>query len=256
MRAVASVSFGKDSLAMLLYILENRLPLDEVIFYDTGMEFEAIYRIRDKIAPVLAREGIALTELKPKNPFIYDMTERPVTSKQKGSHKGYGWCGGVCRWGTTWKTQALDRYAASADLHYIGIAADEPERIKRLQLPKVALLAEIGMTEADALQYCRDRGYNWSEESPATESGTVDLYEILDRVSCWCCANKNRRELRNIYQYLPQYWIRLEALQDQIERPMKRFKNRQYGEYGNIRRMAYIFKGEIEHEQRSQHRPV
>lgn len=40
---IASVSFGKDSLAMLLYILENKLPLDEVVFYDTGMEFQAIY---------------------------------------------------------------------------------------------------------------------------------------------------------------------------------------------------------------------
>ncbi len=53
-KAVASVSFGKDSLAMLLYILENRMPLDEVIFYDTGMEFDAIYRNRDKITKILA----------------------------------------------------------------------------------------------------------------------------------------------------------------------------------------------------------
>ena len=53
-KAVASVSFGKDSLAMLLYILENRLPLDEVVFYDTGMEFDAIYRNRDRITKILA----------------------------------------------------------------------------------------------------------------------------------------------------------------------------------------------------------
>ena len=53
-KAVASVSFGKDSLAMLLYILENRMPLDEVIFYDTGMEFDAIYRNRDKITKILS----------------------------------------------------------------------------------------------------------------------------------------------------------------------------------------------------------
>lgn len=45
---IASVSFGKDSLAMLLLILEKNKPLDEVIFYDTGMEFQAIYNIRDK----------------------------------------------------------------------------------------------------------------------------------------------------------------------------------------------------------------
>ena len=100
-RHIASVSFGKDSLAMVLYILEHGLPLDEVMFYDTGMEFEAIYRIRDKLLPILASRGIRYTELSPPVPFLYDMLERPVVSKQKGSHFGYGWCGGVCRWGTT-----------------------------------------------------------------------------------------------------------------------------------------------------------
>lgn len=243
-RVVASVSFGKDSLAMLLYLLENRLPLDEVVFYDTGMEFEAIYRNRDRIKLMLEREGIKFTELKPQNPFLYDMLERPVVSKQKGSHKGYGWCGGVCRWGTTWKTQALDRYVGDAATHYVGIAADEPDRIKRLRPPKAALLAEVAMTEDQALKYCRERGWNWREETTATESGYIDLYDILDRVSCWCCSNKNRRELKNIYVYLPQYWSRLEALQDQIERPMKRFSNQRYGDYGNIRRMAEVFEEE------------
>lgn len=192
--------------------------------------------------------GIAYRELKPQNPFLYDMIERPITSKQKGTHCGYGWCGGVCRWGTTWKTQALDKYAAGASVHYIGIAADEPERIERLQPPKVALLADIGMAEADALKYCYQRGWDWKEKTAATESGYIDLYQILDRVSCWCCANKNRRELRNIYQYLPQYWERLEAIQDRIERPMKKFSSQKYGEYGNVRRMAEIFKEELRNE--------
>lgn len=82
---VASVSLGKDSLAMILYILENGLPLDEVLFYDTGMEFSAIYRNRDRLAIILEQRGIVFTELKPKNAFLYDMLERPVTSKKKGT---------------------------------------------------------------------------------------------------------------------------------------------------------------------------
>ena len=53
MKYVASVSFGKDSLAMLLRLIEENKPLDEVIFYDTGMEFECIYKMRDKILLIL-----------------------------------------------------------------------------------------------------------------------------------------------------------------------------------------------------------
>ena len=51
MKYIASVSFGKDSLAMLLKLIELNYPLDEVVLYDTGMEFKCIYNIRDKILP-------------------------------------------------------------------------------------------------------------------------------------------------------------------------------------------------------------
>ena len=86
--------------------------------------------MRDKVLPILQDEGVTYTELHPKNPFIYDMLHRPVISKQKGAHNGYGWCGGVCRWGTTWKTQTIDKYIGdSVELHYIGIAADEQKSL-------------------------------------------------------------------------------------------------------------------------------
>ena len=49
----------------------------------------------------------------------------------------------------------------------------------------------------------------------------VPLYEILDRVSCWCCGNKNLKELKHIYLHLPQYWERLKGLQAHMSRPMK-----------------------------------
>ena len=45
---IASVSWGKDSLAMLLTLIAKGYPLNEVVFYDTGMEFEAIYHTRDQ----------------------------------------------------------------------------------------------------------------------------------------------------------------------------------------------------------------
>ena len=93
MRYIASCSFGKDSLAMLLLIIEHKLPLDEVIFYDTGMEFKAIYNIRDKIQPLLKEHNIKYVELKPKEPFEYTMFEKPVKKRDGTTGKGYSWCG-------------------------------------------------------------------------------------------------------------------------------------------------------------------
>lgn len=84
MKYIASVSFGKDSLAMLLRLMEESWPLDVVVFYDTGMEFDCIYKIRDKIKPVLKERGVEYVELKPKIPFLYSMLEKEVNSRQKG----------------------------------------------------------------------------------------------------------------------------------------------------------------------------
>lgn len=129
---IASVSWGKDSLAMLLTLIAKGYPLNEVVFYDTGMEFEAIYHTRDQMLPRLEQLGIKYTRLEPENPFLFDMLERPVCSKQKGTHQGYGWCGGLCRWGTTGKLKAIDRYAEARDaMVYVGIAADETPRLEK-----------------------------------------------------------------------------------------------------------------------------
>lgn len=219
---VASVSFGKDSLAMLLRLLVENKPLDAVVFYDTGMEFDAIYRVRDKIKPYLELFGIEYVELHPDEPFLYSMFERLVQERVGGHHCGYGWCGGTCRWGTSQKTAAIRRYKRSLGepvTDYVGIAADEPKRFVKAQSEgKVLPLVLWGMTEADCLAFCRARGWGWVEN---TGIGAVDLYDVLDRVSCWCCRNKNLNELRAIYNRLPDYWDRLKDLQSKIAEPMK-----------------------------------
>lgn len=214
MKHIASVSFGKDSLAMLLRLIEEKKPLDEVVFYDTGMEFQAIYNIKDRIKTLLASKGIKFTELKPKCNFCYKMFDLVVNKGKPNEHKGYSWCGGRCRWGTTEKLQTIEKYCKGC-VEYIGIAFDEKKRIeKERKGNKVMPLVEWGMTEKDCLEYCYKKGYFWQEDG-------VELYNILDRVSCWCCANKNLKELRNYYKYLPKYWGRLKELQKRTERPFK-----------------------------------
>lgn len=231
---IASCSFGKDSLAMILRLIEENRPLDEVVFYDTGMEFQAIYNIRDKVVPMLKERGIKYTELSPRKTFNYMMFEVPHKGKRDGIIRyGFGWCGGMCRWGTQEKTKTITRYFSQYEnlTEYVGIAYDEPKRIKDKNYP----LVEWQMTEADCLQYCYDKGFTWDENG-------IDLYTILDRVSCWCCCNKNKKELYNIYKYLPEYWQKLKDLQSKIDRPMKKFCNKKYGNYGNVFDMENAFK--------------
>ena len=200
----ASISFGKDSAAMLLKIIEKGLPLDKVVFYD----------VRDSLLPVIRDYGAEYVELKPKRPFFYDMLEKPVKHRDGTTSCGYRWCGGACRWGTAAKVSAIDRETRGYTV-YVGIAADETPRIaKERAANKVLPLVDFNMTETECLQYCRENGISWDE-------GGVDLYEVLDRVSCWCCRNKNLKELRGIYENLPGYWEKLVSLENQIGENMK-----------------------------------
>ena len=78
------------------------------------------------------------------------------------------------------------------------------------------------MTEKDCLDYCYAQGYDWLEYEPILKKN-VRLYDILPRVSCWCCRNKNLDELRNYYHYLPSYWNRLKEMQSKLPcDPMKK----------------------------------
>lgn len=176
MKYIASISFGKDSLAMLLRLLEEKLPLDIVVFYNTGMEFDAIYHIRDEVRPLLSQHRVEFVELHPAEPFLYSMLEREVVSKQKGEHLGYGWCGGLCRWGTAEKTRANKRFKQSLGVEaidYVGIAADETRRFDKEQSKTRRLpLVDWGMTESDCLRYCYDNGIRWLEKSPGNKQWT------------------------------------------------------------------------------------
>ena len=228
---IASCSWGKDSTAMILKLIENKEPLDEVIFYDTGMEFNAIYNVRDMILPMLYKNNIKYTELHSNNLFLYDMLIRPKI-KRKTKQEVYGdeWCG-KCRWQTFIKQRICNQYTGIDNIVYVGIASDEIKRLQNLDNYKKSPLANWNMTEKDCLEYCFSKGIHWYEND-------IELYDILDRVSCWCCRNKNLEELKNIYLYLPQYWRMLKGLQSRIDIPMK-------GEGKSVFQLEDRFKKEI-----------
>lgn len=147
-------------------------------------------------------------------PFEWTMFERPVNGTKNGFHYGYSWCGGNTRWGTTEKLKAIDGYCKDSVV-YVGIAHDEVERLTKERKPnKQFPLVDWGVCEGEALVYCYKRGYWWEEDGK-------HLYAHLDRVSCWCCTNKNLKELRHFYNYMPKYWDKLKVLQSKTDRPMK-----------------------------------
>lgn len=218
---VVSFSGGKDSTAMLLRMIELGEHIDEVITCDVGKEFPAMYRHIEKVKGVVEAAGIKFTVLRPDKSFDHMMFEHK-NSRGKHTHIiGKGWPMPMHRWCTgELKRDVMKKYFRDLSKQYvivdhIGIAADEAYRLKRKNNQNKNHrhpLVEWGWTESDCLKYCYDSGYDWE-----------GLYEIFDRVSCWCCPLKRIDELRNLREHFPDLW---EELKDMDKRSSNQFTSR------------------------------
>ncbi len=199
-------SGGKDSTCMVHNLLENKLPIDLIVFADLHSEWPQMYPHIGQVERNIGRD-ITIVE-HPKGDFWYWFYER---EKQKGNTrvKGYGWCGKI-RWGTACKREAIAKFKLGIIkkgyeiVEYHGVAFNEYYRTKNNKDGRTILypLVDLKITDRDALKFCKSIGYTWG-----------GLYEILDRVSCWCCENKNIKELWQMYTKFPDIWKRLEDLQ-------------------------------------------
>ena len=82
MKNIVQFSGGKDSTAMLLMMLEKGMPVDEIIFCDTGKEFPEMY---EHIRKVEEYTGRPITRLKAPKSFDYYFCQH---IKTKGKNQG------------------------------------------------------------------------------------------------------------------------------------------------------------------------
>ena len=142
MKYIASCSFGKDSLAMILTIIEHGLPLDEVVYCEvmfddtiSGEYPEHADFIHNKAIPILELVyGLKVTVLRADTDYK-EQFYRPRTKGERiGQARGFPslwspWCNGDL------KRKPMQNYRASQSeplYEYVGIAADEPKRLERL----------------------------------------------------------------------------------------------------------------------------
>ena len=200
MQYIASLSYGKDSCAMLEVIHQHNMPLDRIVHVEIMatdtipadlppmMEFKSK---ADKI--IKERYGIEVEHIHAKRSY----EEQFYTIMRKGKHIGniYGfpmvrgaWCNRAL------KMQCLVRLNKPTITQYIGIAADEPNRFHNLTDRKISPLVENDITEAQARIICKDIGLL----SP--------IYTQSTRGGCWFCHNQSPGQLRLLRHQYPEYW--------------------------------------------------
>lgn len=223
---VVQFSGGKDSTAMLLMMLEKNMPIDDIIFCDTGKEFPQVYEHIEKVNKYI---GGGITFLRAKKPYEYYMFEHVKTRGKNKGKIGYGWPDMVRRWCTS-RLKELpqkDYMKGKEYLSYIGIAYDEPKRHQNIPDNVIHPLYDWKITEKMALEYCYEKGFDWG-----------GLYEHFDRLSCWCCPLKNNKELEIIYKNFPELW---QELKDMDKRAYNDFKGKGIDYYENkiIQKLRY-----------------
>lgn len=204
---------------MLLRMIELGEHIDEVVCCDTYKEFPAMYRHIEKVKKVVEDAGIKFTHLRNEKTFDHYMFDHKRTRGKHVDKVGYGWADPRNRWCTSiLKQRIVQRHlkeVAKNNLVVIcvGIAADEQYRLDRAANKRDGVrhpLVEWGWDEATALKYCYSKGFDWE-----------GLYELFDRVSCWCCPMKSLDELRKLRKHFPDLW---DQLKDMDSRAWNKFR--------------------------------
>ena len=206
---VLSLSYGKDSMACLGAIEQLGWPLDRIITADVWAtdtilaDLPPMVEFKAKADAIIKERYGIIVEHYRSNYSYQDVFYRP-NKKNKETRKRdlYGfpiakgnWCTSVL------KTPALDKANRSSNkdcISYIGIAADEPKRLERLDgVTKISPLAAVGWTEADAKRWCIENDLL----SP--------IYTDSARGGCWFCHNQGVGQLRLLRKNYPELWALL-----------------------------------------------
>lgn len=212
---VASCSFGKDSLASIILAHEHGEPLDEIIYCEVMFSKEISGEIpehRDFIyntaIPKLEAWGYKVTVIRGPKTYLdcfYRVIEKPTKNQaNKGKRKGFVMVG-HCDVQRDCKIRPIEKYFKQKErdgvMQYLGIAIDEPKRLKRIREDQISLLAKYGYTEQMAKEKCQEYGLL----SP--------IYNFAPRGGCWFCPNAGYGELKHLRTYHRDLWNKLLELE-------------------------------------------
>lgn len=204
-RHVVSCSYGKDSTAMLIGMLDRGMQVDDVVFADPLFEFDELYQYKEKVE---SYTGIKATVLKPDIELYFNWLNGEITrGKSKGKIRGLPLTYYPCWWSREAKFKPLDKFC-KGHYRYIGVAYDEQRRIHEKE-GYIYPLNDWKWTEQFCLDYLRDRGLH----NP--------LYDIFDRLGCWWCPKQSEKSLRALKRSYPDLFEKtLEMiLNDRIDTP-------------------------------------
>lgn len=198
---ILSLSYGKDSLACLGAIEALRWPLDRIIHIEIWAtetiqaDLPPMVEFKEKANAIIKeRWGIEVESIRAPYTAEQRMYRRRIRGNRVGEMVGWPRIKG-CEIQSSCKREPYNK-AVKNSMTYLGIAADEPDRIakhskkRNVNLPLVAM----GWTESDCQQWCKNNGLL----SP--------IYTTATRGGCWFCPQQRTDQLRVLRKMYPRYW--------------------------------------------------
>lgn len=215
MHYIAMCSGGKDSVATIILAREHKEPLDEVVFAEvmfdkniSGELPEHIDFVKNKLKKTCESWGYPFKIVKSDKTYLDCFYHVSSRGKRMGRIQGFP-MSGRCAVNRDCKVKPIRDYLKTQHeelVQYIGIAADEPKRMKRLDgQTKISLLKKYNYTEKMAYELCEK--YNLL--SP--------VYKFTDRGGCWFCPNAKLCELRHLRMNYPEFFEKLLSLEEEAE---------------------------------------
>jgi 3'-phosphoadenosine 5'-phosphosulfate sulfotransferase (PAPS reductase)/FAD synthetase len=221
---VPSFSGGKDSTYLVLRLHELGVKMADIVYFDTGWEFPEMDAHISQVEDLIKQK---ITRLVPRESFDYLFARKIRTRNSANKRRGYGWPSAMRRWCTGEKTRAINAYANSLTwqgvalpvVQCLGYASDEPDRVEKHRAKKAPCfqsyaypMVEWNTSEEQALAYCRERGLSWN-----------GLYDIFDRVSCWCCPLGGIAHAQKIYRHFPCLWQHMLEMESWLPRQYRQY---------------------------------
>ena len=211
MKYIASCSFGKDSIATVILAHLHNEPLDLIVFsevmFDENISGEHplhIDFIYNKAIPIFESWGYEVKVLRSNKTYLdcfFNICGERAKPERIGKYRGFP-IAFKCKINSDCKVGPIKKFFKGLDcIQYVGIAADEPERLKRLEnTNKISLLTKYNYTEQRAFELCQE----YDLISP--------VYQLSNRQGCWFCPNARERECVWLKENKPHYWERLREL--------------------------------------------
>lgn len=200
---IVNFSGGKDSTAMLLKMIEEKIPIHRIYFVDTGLELPETYEFIKKVSEFTEKSiGIPIDTIKDHRDWDYYFYKKITKGKSKGEIRGFPYVISPCWYQRDRKVRLVNSRTDKSDIVFIGFAKDEEKRKMKEETTKTKVkypLIEFNMTEEDCMNYCRSRNML---------NPLYDKYGFK-RIGCWLCPKQPIKDLIIIKKNYPELWNKL-----------------------------------------------